>query len=81
MNRLTTTIRRSIGLRTLPRLVLAVAGVAMLGGCQQPLFPENMPRTQYERFDRLRGVYTPKERVGQFGDKVPALRERLQPYE
>lgn len=64
---------------TLP-LALAAAWLGAAGGCQQPLFPDELPRTQYERFDRLRGVYTPKEAAGQFGDKVPALRERLQPY-
>lgn len=64
-------------------MALALWGGVLLGmgGCQQPLFPEQMPRTQYERFDRLRGVYTPKESVGPYGDPVPALRERLQPYD
>jgi len=79
MDRLKTIIGRVTG-SALP-LVLALGWLGAAGGCQQPLFPDDLPRTQYERFDRLRGVYTPQETVGQFGDKVPALRERLQPYE
>lgn len=45
------------------------------------MFPEELPRTQYERFDRLRGVYTPKDTRDVYGESVPALRERLQPYD
>jgi len=67
------------------RLIFTCLGVLlvglMLGGCSRPLFPENLPRTQYERFDRVRGTYAPSERQGQYGDPVPALRDRLTPYE
>lgn len=62
-------------------IALSILVAALSAGCQQSLFPEGLPRTQYERFDRLRGSYTPSERVGQYGDPVPALRERLTPYE
>lgn len=51
-----------------------------LGGCEKPLFTESQPRTQYERFDRIRGVYTPRDAVGPTGETQPALRERLTPY-
>lgn len=50
-----------------------------VGGCEKPLFPENMPRTQYERYDRLRGRYTPAEQANVYGGSEPALRERLSP--
>lgn len=59
--------------------------VLMLGalagfGCQDVLFPADAPRTQYDRFDALRGQASPREDVGRYGDPVPALRERLRPY-
>jgi len=41
-------------------LIISVSWV-FAAGCEKPLFPENLPRTQYERFDRIRGIYTPKE--------------------
>lgn len=55
---------------------LLLAGV---GGCEKPLFPQDMPRTQYERYDRLRGRYVPGQQVNNFGGTEPALRERLTP--
>jgi len=57
------------------------AGLLAAGGCEPALFPENTPRTQYERFDRLRGHYRPAEQQGPQGDTEPALRRRLTPYE
>ena len=53
----------------------------MLGlcGCEKPLFPRDLPRTQYERYDRLRGQYIPAESINEFGGFEPALRERLSP--
>ena len=50
-------------------------------GCEKPLFPDNMPRTQYERYDRLRGRYIPAEQANAYGGAEPALRERLSPPE
>lgn len=50
-------------------------------GCEKPLFPSNMPRTQYERYDEMRGNYTPAETVDPAtGMRRPALRERLSPH-
>lgn len=57
--------------------VLALTAAA--GGCEKPLFPGNLPRTQFERYDRLRGNYAPAERFDRFGATQPALRERLTP--
>jgi hypothetical protein len=54
-------------------------GAATLGGCEKPLFPETMPRTQYERYDRLRGRYIPSQQMNVYGGSEPALRERLSP--
>ncbi len=62
-------------------ICVSLLAVGLFGGCQKPLFPENLPRTQYDRFDRLRGTFTPQERVGPYGDPIPALRARLTPYD
>ena len=60
-------------------MMLAAMTLGVLGGCQEALFPQDKPRTQYERYDRLRGRYTPTERVNAYGQTEPALRSRLDP--
>jgi hypothetical protein len=63
--------------RDLGRLVLA-AGVAFAaGGCVKPLFPDDVPRTQFETYDRMRSRYVPLEEPDVFGVPQPALRARL----
>jgi len=61
-------------------LILLVLSGLFVAGCEKPLFPETLPRTQYERFDRIRGTHTPKQQIGPSGVEQPALRERLTPY-
>ncbi len=58
-------------------VALAVACSATLSACQKPLFPEDAPRTQYQRFDELRGRGVPTDRSDSRGGSDPALRERL----
>jgi hypothetical protein len=58
--------------------VFCLAGV-FLGGCEEPLFTSDLPRTQYERYDRLRGRYVPMERMSARGGTEPSLRDRLSP--
>lgn len=65
-------------------LLALTAGMVTLGGCREPLFPERAPRTQYERYDALRGEAAPRyeQSPGQGrapGSRRPALRERLRP--
>ena len=61
------------------------APVALIGalcaapGCQKPLFPENAPRTQFEKFDTMRSGAAPTEEPDVFGATQPALRARLTP--
>lgn len=57
--------------------LLASAGLGM-PGCEQALFPEDLPRTPFERYDRLRGVVRPSKRQNRFGGAQPAISERLQ---
>lgn len=62
-------------------MVVLIAAAAGFGGCEKALFPENLPRTQYERYDRLRGRYVPKDQQNAYGGAEPALRPRLTPYQ
>jgi len=69
-----------------PRVVLAVllpAFAVLLPafavGCAKPLFPDNAPRTQFEKFDAMRSGAAPKEEPDVFGTPQPALRARLAP--
>ena len=66
------------GGRSSCRVVVGLlVAVSLLGGCHRTLFPENVPRTQYEKYDRMRNRYTPIEEVDEFGKARPALRARL----
>ena len=58
---------------------LALLALAPVAGCQKPLFPENAPRTQFERFDTMRSGAAPTEEPDVFGTPQPALRARLTP--
>jgi hypothetical protein len=60
-------------------LAALLAAAALLGGCQDPLFPKDAPRSQYARYEALRGRERPQNQVNTFGREEPALRERLQP--
>ena len=55
-------------------LLLLTAGGA---GCQRALFPADVARTQYEKYDRMRNRYTPLEEPDALGNVRPALRARL----
>lgn len=58
----------------------AVAAATLgLGACAKPLFPENAPRTQFEKFDSMRSGAAPAEEPDVFGRPQPALRARLTP--
>lgn len=58
-------------------LAAAVVALGATAGCQRALFPENAPRTQYERYDMMRNRYTPAEEPDVFGKPRKALRARL----
>jgi len=57
----------------------AAAAILGLGACAKPLFPENAPRTQFEKFDAMRSGAAPAEEPDVFGRPQPALRARLTP--
>ena len=60
-------------------IACATAGVLAAAGCVKPLFPDNAPRTQFEKFDSMRSGAAPKEEPDVFGTPQPALRARLSP--
>lgn len=63
-------------------LCLPVLGIALstfFVGCEKPLFPANLPRTPYERYQSLHGEYRSPTEQNSFGGQQPALRDRLRP--
>lgn len=56
-------------------LVAAAAFAAM--GCQKQLFPQDEPRSQYDRFDTVRDNRPPDKVPDAFGNNRPNLRGRL----
>ena len=65
----------------LSRTFLVTAALLVTVGCEKALFTEKLPRTQYERYQILRGQYRPSTEQNAFGAEQPALRERLAPLE
>lgn len=62
--------------------VAALIGLTLtLGtlGCNKPLFPEDMPRSQYERYSQLRGRQRQAPDDERYGGDRSDLRERLKP--
>ncbi|MBI1337445.1 MAG: hypothetical protein GC164_10840 [Phycisphaera sp.] len=62
-------------------LILLVGFVLLGVGCAKQLFPEDLPRSQYERYSQLRGDYRPMSERNAYGIEKPALRDRLRPLE
>lgn len=46
-------------------------------GCREPLFSARHPRTQYDRYDRVRGRFVEQDIENEFGEKHPNLVGRL----
>ncbi len=72
---ITTNPRRNAAI-TVALATLAVATLASTG-CRRALFPENEPRTQYDRYDESRGDRAPMFIQDEFGAREPNLRGRL----
>jgi hypothetical protein len=51
----------------------------MVGGCETQLFPDNLPRSPYERYDSLRGRNRPMSEQNAYGGTQPSVRNRLKP--
>lgn len=66
--------------RTFGRVAVAIGllgAVVGAAGCQRSLFPADLPRTQFETYDKMRQRYVPLEEPDVFGTPQPALRARL----
>jgi len=50
-----------------------------LTACQKPLFPSNLPRTQFEKFDQVRNQTEPQSLLDEFGRRHPNVGGRLDP--
>ena len=61
------------------RLLILMVLAGPLAGCEKPLFPENLPRTPYDRYMALRGQQRPATEEDAGGGDKPALRQRLKP--
>lgn len=66
---------RAMGLVLLT--IFACAG----GGCGRALFPEEQPRSPYQRYNSLRGRNTQTTEMDAFGRERPNLRDRLRPLD
>ena len=61
--------------------ILLIVPAAAAAGCQDPLFPEDAPRSPYQRYEGLRGQSRPETELDAYGRERPALRERLRPLD
>lgn len=66
------------------RTTCRVAGAAVMGaavlaaaGCAKPLLSPTEPRSQYSRYDLVRGQFAPQYIEDEFGRRMPNLRGRL----
>lgn len=61
--------------------LLALAALACLGGCADPLLAPDEPRSQYDRYDAARDQRAASTYFDEFGYSRPNLRGRLVPRE
>jgi hypothetical protein len=63
----------------LSRAALSAAAVSavLASGCVKPLLSPTEPRSQYSRYDLVRGQHAPQYIEDEFGRRKPNLRGRL----
>lgn len=64
-------------LRRRPLVILALALAACCTGCNKPLLTPNEERSQYDRYDAIRGQRTSAYKYDEFGARRPNLSGRL----
>ena len=74
--RISANMRARLTITTLATLLFAIG---CLAGCERALFPDNLPRSPFERYGTLRGRHRPESDQTTLGWDKPALRERLKP--
>ena len=60
-------------------ILTMVAALGFSAGCEKALFPRNLPRTPYERYQQLHGRSRVATEENAYGGQQPALRDRLRP--
>ena len=63
--------------RTTACVLLALASVALVGGCAKPILSPDDDRSQFDRYDAVRNQYAPQYVFDEFGRRKPNLRARL----
>jgi hypothetical protein len=63
--------------RLLIPLLLGTLLFSSAAGCQKQLFPEDEPRSQYDRFDTIRDRRAPRRVENALGESKVNLRGRL----
>jgi len=58
-------------------VALGAVVLAMPAGCVKPLFPKDEPRTQYDRYDRIRGEWVPATVTDPYGRAQENVRARM----
>ena len=58
-------------------LAVVLGATLLAPGCTKPLFPDDEPRTQYDRYDRIRGEWPEARVVDQYGTPRENVRARL----
>jgi hypothetical protein len=58
---------------------MVAAAATGLAGCAKPLLSPDEPRSQFDRYDRLRNQYAAQYTWDEFGRRVTNLRARLMP--
>jgi len=71
---------QSAGKKTYGYVGLAMV-MGWVGGCEKPLFPADLPRTPYERYQQLHGDQRAVTEENAYGGQQPALRHRLRPLD
>ncbi len=61
--------------------LLALALLLAATGCKKPLLTPTEERSQYDRYDAIRGQRTSAYNYDEFGTRKPNLRGRLLPKE
>jgi hypothetical protein len=57
--------------------VAVLVALTPLAGCKKPLLTPNEERSQYDRYDAIRGQRTSAYNYDEFGTRRPNLRGRL----
>jgi hypothetical protein len=75
--KVTTSRKRRCTLRRASIWLCLAAITTGVTGCVDPLLSPNEPRSQYSRYDLVRGRFAPQYVEDEFGRRKPNLRGRL----